>query len=64
MYQIMEEDVAALCGPEGKAQNPDRAGYRHSAEAGSVTLGGQRRVPVTRPQCCRRRVRGAAPAVL
>ena len=48
MYQIMEEDVAALCGPRGR-HNPDRAGYRHSAEAGSVTLGG-RRVPVTRPR--------------
>jgi putative transposase len=48
MYQIMQEDVAALCGPRGR-HNPDRAGYRHSAEAGSVTLGG-RRVPVTRPR--------------
>jgi transposase-like protein len=48
MYQIMQEDVAALCGPRGR-HNPDRAGYRHSAEAGSVTMGG-RRVPVTRPR--------------
>ncbi len=48
MYQIMQEDVAALCGPRGR-RNPDRAGYRHSAEAGSVTMGG-RRVPVTRPR--------------
>ena len=48
MYQIMNEDVAALCGPRGQ-HNGDRAGYRHSTEAGSVTLGG-RRVPVTRPR--------------
>ena len=44
MYQIMNEDVAALCAPRGR-HNPGRAGYRHSADAGSVTLGG-RRVPV------------------
>jgi putative transposase len=48
MYQIMNEDVAALCGPRGQ-HNGDRAGYRHSTGAGSVTLGG-RRVPVTRPR--------------
>ena len=48
MYQIMDEDVAALCGPRGQ-HNGDRAGYRHSIGAGSVTLGG-RRVPVTRPR--------------
>jgi hypothetical protein len=48
MYQIMNEDVAVLCGPRGR-HNPGRAGYRHSADAGSVTLGG-RRVPVTRPR--------------
>jgi putative transposase len=44
----MNADVEALCGPRG-AHNPDRAGYRHSVAAGSVTLGG-RRVPVTRPR--------------
>ena len=48
MYQIMDEDVAALCGPRGR-HNPGRAGYRHSGEAGSVTMGG-RRVGVTRPR--------------
>jgi putative transposase len=48
MAAMFEEDVARLCGPEGK-HNPDRAGYRHGCEAGSVTLGG-RRVPVTRPR--------------
>ena len=48
MAAMFEEDVARLCGPEGK-HNPDRAGYRHGSEAGSVTLGG-RRVPVTRPR--------------
>jgi transposase-like protein len=48
MAAMFEEDVARVCGPEGK-HNPDRAGYRHGSEAGSVTLGG-RRVPVTRPR--------------
>jgi putative transposase len=48
MASIMDEDVAALCGPRGK-HNSDRAGYRHSTETGSVTLGG-RRVPVQRPR--------------
>ena len=53
MAAMFEEDVARLCGPGGK-HNPERAGYRHGAGAGSVTLGG-RRLPVTRP-----RVRAAA----
>ena len=44
----MNADVEALCGLRG-AHNPDRAGYRHSVAAGSVTLGG-RRVAVTRPR--------------
>src|SRR5690242_9832957 len=48
MAAMFEEDVARLCGPGGR-HNPDRAGYRHGAGAGSVTLGG-RRVPVTRPR--------------
>jgi putative transposase len=48
MAAMFDEDVAALCGPGGK-HNPDRAGYRHGTEAGSVTLGG-RRIPVTRPR--------------
>jgi putative transposase len=48
MAAMFEEDVDGLCGPEGR-RNPDRAGYRHGAGAGSVTLGG-RRVPVTRPR--------------
>ena len=48
MAAIFDEDVTALCGPEGR-HNPDRAGYRHGTEAGSVTLGG-RRIPVTRPR--------------
>lgn len=48
MAAIFDEDTAALCGPDGK-HNPDRAGYRHGTEAGSVTLGG-RRVAVTRPR--------------
>src|SRR3974390_3224772 len=48
MTAMFDEDVARLCGPGGK-HDPDRAGYRHGAEAGSVTLGG-RRIPVTRPR--------------
>jgi putative transposase len=48
MAAMFEEDVAALCGPDGK-HNPGRAGYRHGAGAGSVTMGG-RRIPVTRPR--------------
>jgi putative transposase len=48
MAAMFDEDVTALCGPDGK-HNPDRAGYRHGTEAGSVTLGG-RRIPVTRPR--------------
>lgn len=48
MTAMFDEDVTQLCGPGGK-HNADRAGYRHGAETGSVTLGG-RRVPVTRPR--------------
>ena len=48
MTAMFGQDVTALCGPDVK-HNPDRAGYRHGAEAGSVTLGG-RRVLVTRPR--------------
>jgi len=48
MTAMFEEDVARLCGPGGR-HNPDRAGYRHGTEAGSVTLGG-RRLAVTRPR--------------
>ncbi|MGH3787122.1 MAG: hypothetical protein ACRDRG_11360 [Pseudonocardiaceae bacterium] len=48
MAQLMEADVAAVCGPKGK-HNPAREAVRHGSEAGSVTLGG-RRVPVRRPR--------------
>jgi transposase-like protein len=48
MAAMFAEDVAQLCGPGGR-HNPDRAGYRHGTEAGSVTLGG-RRLPVNRPR--------------
>jgi putative transposase len=48
MQQLMEPDVGAACGAEGK-HNPDRAASRHGTEAGSVTPGG-RRVPVRRPR--------------
>jgi putative transposase len=48
MAAMFAEDTGRLCGPQGR-HNPDRAGYRHGSEAGSVTLGG-RRVPVTRPR--------------
>jgi len=56
MAQLMEADVAAVCGPKGK-HNPGREAVRHGSEAGSVTLGG-RRVPVRRPRM--RTVDGAA----
>jgi putative transposase len=48
LQAMMAEDVTALCGSQGR-HNPDRTGYRHGTEAGSVGLGG-RRVPVTRPR--------------
>ena len=48
MQAMFAEDVSALCGPKGR-HDPDRTGYRHGTEAGSVSLGG-RRVPVTRPR--------------
>src|SRR5690349_9541592 len=48
MTAMFDEDVTRLCGPDGR-HNPDRAGYRHGAGAGSVTLGG-RRLAVTRPR--------------
>jgi putative transposase len=48
MAAMFAGDVTRLCGPDGK-HDPDRAGYRHGSEAGSVTLGG-RRLPVTRPR--------------
>ena len=41
MQVLMEEQVAALCGPRSK-HNPERAGYRHGRGSGSVTLGGRR----------------------
>ena len=41
MAAMFDEDVARLCGPDGK-HNPCRAGYRHGTGAGSVTLGGRR----------------------
>jgi putative transposase len=48
MAAMFAEDTERLCGPDGR-HNPERAGYRHGSEAGSVTLGG-RRLPVTRPR--------------
>jgi transposase-like protein len=48
MQQLMDADVAAVCGPRGK-HDAERAATRHGTERGSVTLGG-RRVPVTRPR--------------
>ena len=48
MAAMFGEDADRLCGPEGK-HNPGRAGYRHGAGAGSVTLGG-RRTPVSLPR--------------
>jgi putative transposase len=48
MNAMFAEDAGRLCGPVGK-HNPDREGYRHGCEAGSVTVGG-RRIAVTRPR--------------
>jgi putative transposase len=48
MAALMEEDVAAECGPKGR-HDPERTAVRHGHGAGSVSLGG-RRVPVTRPR--------------
>ena len=48
MQQLMEADVASVCGPRGR-HDPARTATRHGIEHGSVTLGG-RRVPVTRPR--------------
>jgi transposase-like protein len=48
MQAMMEDDLAAACGPRGK-HDLDRTAVRHGREQGSVTLGG-RRVPVTRPR--------------
>ena len=48
MQQLMEADVAAVCGPRGQ-HVPDRAASRHGNGRGSVTLGG-RRVPISRPR--------------
>ncbi len=47
MGQLMDAEVAAVCGLRGK-HDTDRAATRHGTERGSVTLGG-RRVRVTRP---------------
>src|SRR4051812_2452219 len=47
MQQLMEADVAAVCGPRGK--HDPRTATRHGTGQGSVTLGG-RRVPITRPR--------------
>jgi transposase-like protein len=48
MQQLMEADVAAVCGPKGR-HDASRSAVRHGTEAGSVTLGG-RRMPVRRPR--------------
>jgi hypothetical protein len=45
---MMEDDVAAACGPKGR-HDPQRRATRHGHGAGSVTLGG-RRVPIERPR--------------
>jgi len=45
---MMDEDVAALCGPRGR-HDPQRTAVRHGSEDGAVTLGG-RRVAVRRPR--------------
>ena len=48
MGSLMEESVAAVCGPKGK-HDPGRSAVRYGAEDGWVTLGG-RRVRVRRPR--------------
>ena len=36
MQAMFSEDVSVLCGPKGR-HDPDRKGYRHGTETGSVT---------------------------
>jgi putative transposase len=48
MAELMEAEVTALAGPNGK-HNLARAAKRHGGQDGTVTLGG-RRVPVRRPR--------------
>ena len=48
MAQLMEADVAAVCGPRGQ-HDLGRTVTRHGSEAGSVAVGG-RRVPIRRPR--------------
>jgi len=48
MAAMMNADVEAVCGPNGR-HDPARTALRHGTGDGSVTLGG-RRVPVTRPR--------------
>jgi putative transposase len=48
MVAMMDDDVAAACGPKGR-HDANRVAVRHGSEAGSVTLGG-RRVPISRPR--------------
>lgn len=45
---MLEEDVTAIAGPQGK-HDPDRSAYRHTREQSSVVLGG-RRVAVDKPR--------------
>src|ERR1700737_3084782 len=48
MQAMMDDDVSALAGPQGR-WNPGRVAVRHGHDDGAVTLGG-RRVPVRRPR--------------
>ena len=48
LSELLEEEVAALCGPRGR-HDPERVAYRHGAERSSLPLGG-RKVRVTRPR--------------
>jgi hypothetical protein len=48
MAAMMEADVTAACGPQGR-HDPERTATRHGYGAGSVSLGGWR-VPVSRPR--------------
>ena len=58
MAAMMNADIEAVCGPEGR-HDQNRAAVRHGCGDGSVTLDG-RRVPTVRPRRRARRERGAA----
>jgi putative transposase len=48
MGELLEEELARLCGPKGK-HDPERSAHRHGTRAAKVTLGG-RKVAARRPR--------------